>query len=152
MSRARCAAHESYRRTPAVVRWGQPFLPFFILVRCGASDAALLTIAHSVLPVAPPFLQGLTYFHETIYAGLPIFLLRIDTALANIGQPRLPLDATPFTFGCVSGGPGHAGGGTGSVAPMRALPPAVRQLRQAQGLGTRQLLSSAQAHALAVDR
>jgi phosphoenolpyruvate carboxylase len=43
--------------------------------------------------------QGLTYFHETIYSGLPVFLRRIDTALANIGQPRLPLDATPFTFG-----------------------------------------------------
>jgi len=48
--------------------------------------------------------QGLTYFHETIYNGLPIFLRRIDTALANIGQPRLPLDATPFTFGSWMGG------------------------------------------------
>lgn len=43
--------------------------------------------------------QFLTYFHETIYAGLPVFLRRIDTALANIGQPKLPLDATLFTFG-----------------------------------------------------
>ena len=48
--------------------------------------------------------QGLTYFHETIYNGLPTFLRRIDTALANIGQPRLPLDATPFTFGSWMGG------------------------------------------------
>lgn len=48
--------------------------------------------------------QGLTYFHETIYHGLPAFLRRIDTALANIGQPRLPLDATPFTFGSWMGG------------------------------------------------
>jgi phosphoenolpyruvate carboxylase len=48
--------------------------------------------------------QGLTYFHETIYNGLPFFLRRVDTALANIGQPRLPLDATPFTFGSWMGG------------------------------------------------
>ena len=48
--------------------------------------------------------QGLTYFHETIYNGLPFFLRRIDTALSNIGQPRLPLDATPFTFGSWMGG------------------------------------------------
>lgn len=48
--------------------------------------------------------QGLTYFHETIFHGLPVFLRRIDTALANIGQPRLPLDATPFTFGSWMGG------------------------------------------------
>lgn len=48
--------------------------------------------------------QGLTYFHETIYNGLPKFLRRIDTALSNIGQPRLPLDATPFTFGSWMGG------------------------------------------------
>jgi phosphoenolpyruvate carboxylase len=48
--------------------------------------------------------QGLTYFHETIYSGLPVFLRRVDTALANIGQPRLPLDAAPFTFGSWMGG------------------------------------------------
>ncbi len=48
--------------------------------------------------------QGLSYFHETIYNGLPKFLRRIDTALDNIGQPRLPLDATPFTFGSWMGG------------------------------------------------
>lgn len=48
--------------------------------------------------------QGLTYFHETIYSGLPVFLRRIDTALASIGQPRLPLDATPFSFGAWMGG------------------------------------------------
>lgn len=43
--------------------------------------------------------QGLTYFHETIYSGLPVFLRRIDTALKNIGQPALPLDAKLFSFG-----------------------------------------------------
>lgn len=48
--------------------------------------------------------QGLTYFHETIYAGLPVFLRRIDTALKNIGQPMLPLDAKLFSFGAWMGG------------------------------------------------
>jgi phosphoenolpyruvate carboxylase len=43
--------------------------------------------------------EGLTYFHETIYLGLPVFLRRIDTALKNIGQPMLPLDARLFSFG-----------------------------------------------------
>lgn len=43
--------------------------------------------------------EGLTYFHETIYSGLPVFLRRIDTALKNIGQPMLPLDARLFSFG-----------------------------------------------------
>ncbi len=48
--------------------------------------------------------QGLAYFHETIFKGLPTFLRRIDTALGNIGQPMLPLDATPFRFGSWMGG------------------------------------------------
>jgi phosphoenolpyruvate carboxylase len=48
--------------------------------------------------------QGMTYFHETVYKGLPVFLRRVDTALASIGQPRLPLSATPFTFGSWMGG------------------------------------------------
>ena len=43
--------------------------------------------------------EGLTYFHETIFAGLPVFLRRIDTALKNIGQPTLPLTAKLFSFG-----------------------------------------------------
>ncbi|KAL4423808.1 hypothetical protein ABPG75_001109 [Micractinium tetrahymenae] len=48
--------------------------------------------------------EGLTYFHETIYSGLPVFLRRIDTALKNIGQPPLPLDAKLFSFGAWMGG------------------------------------------------
>lgn len=43
--------------------------------------------------------QGLSYFHETIFEGLPRFLRRIDTALKNIGQPMLPLDHCLFKFG-----------------------------------------------------
>ncbi len=30
---------------------------------------------------------------------MPVFLRRIDTALKNIGQPKLPLNATLFSFG-----------------------------------------------------
>ena len=48
--------------------------------------------------------EGLTYFHETIFAGLPVFLRRIDTALKNIGQPKLPLTAKLFSFGAWMGG------------------------------------------------
>lgn len=48
--------------------------------------------------------QGLSYFHETIVPALPIFYRRIDTALAQIGMPRLPLDATLFAFGSWMGG------------------------------------------------
>lgn len=48
--------------------------------------------------------QGLTYFHETIFSGLPVFLRRIDTALKNIGQPMLPLDTKIFSFGAWMGG------------------------------------------------
>ena len=43
--------------------------------------------------------QGLSYFHETIFYGLPAFLRRIDTALKNIGQPMLPLNHCLFRFG-----------------------------------------------------
>ncbi len=43
--------------------------------------------------------QGLSYFHETIFEGLPKFLRRIDTALKNIGQPMLPLEHCLFKFG-----------------------------------------------------
>lgn len=48
--------------------------------------------------------QGLSYFHDTIYHGLPVFLRRIDTALKNIGQPMLPLDTRLFNFGAWMGG------------------------------------------------
>ena len=49
--------------------------------------------------------QGLSYFHETIFYGLPAFLRRIDTALKNIGQPMLPLNHCLFRFGswCAAG-------------------------------------------------
>ena len=48
--------------------------------------------------------QGLSYFHDTIWPALPVFYRRIDTALAQIGQPRLPLHTTLFKFGSWMGG------------------------------------------------
>lgn len=58
-----------------------------------------LPAACSLRPPQDESREGLTYFHETIYSGLPVFLRRIDTALKNIGQPMLPLDAKLFSFG-----------------------------------------------------
>ncbi len=43
--------------------------------------------------------QGLSYFQATIFDTLPVFLRRMDTALAKIGQPRIPLSHTLFKFG-----------------------------------------------------
>ena len=48
--------------------------------------------------------QGLSYFQETIFDGLPTFYRRIDTALSKIGQPHLPLTHNLFTFGSWMGG------------------------------------------------
>jgi phosphoenolpyruvate carboxylase len=64
--------------------------------------------------------QGLSYFHETIFEGLPKFLRRIDTALKNIGQPMLPLDHCLFKFGswCVPNScqlPSHSRGAVGNI-------------------------------------
>ena len=42
--------------------------------------------------------SGLCYFQETIFAGVPRFLRRLDSALANIGQPRMPVDHALFRF------------------------------------------------------
>lgn len=41
---------------------------------------------------------GLGYFQETIFAGVPRFLRRLDSALAAIGQPRVPIEHAPFVF------------------------------------------------------
>eukprot|EP00191_Tetraselmis_sp_GSL018_P019798 CAMPEP_0177591956 /NCGR_PEP_ID=MMETSP0419_2-20121207/8289_1 /TAXON_ID=582737 /ORGANISM="Tetraselmis sp., Strain GSL018" /LENGTH=977 /DNA_ID=CAMNT_0019082763 /DNA_START=149 /DNA_END=3082 /DNA_ORIENTATION=- len=48
--------------------------------------------------------NGLSYFEETIFDALPKFLRRLDSQLANIGCPRLPLDHTIFKFGSWMGG------------------------------------------------
>ena len=48
--------------------------------------------------------QGLSYFHETIFASLPVFQRRIDTALSNIGMPKVPMEHNLFRFGSWMGG------------------------------------------------
>ena len=48
--------------------------------------------------------QGLSYFHDTIFASLPVFQRRIDTALSNIGMPKVPLEHNLFRFGSWMGG------------------------------------------------
>jgi phosphoenolpyruvate carboxylase len=48
--------------------------------------------------------HGLSYFQSVIIPLVPIFYRRVDTALANIGQPRLPLDSELFKFGSWMGG------------------------------------------------
>mmetsp|Transcript_17993 Transcript_17993/g.44651 ORF Transcript_17993/g.44651 Transcript_17993/m.44651 type:complete len:999 (+) Transcript_17993:195-3191(+) len=47
---------------------------------------------------------GLSYFSDTIFAGLPKFMRRVDTALINQGLPRLPLDKSIMRFSSWMGG------------------------------------------------
>eukprot|EP00850_Spirogloea_muscicola_P011767 SM000074S21677 [mRNA] locus=s74:317687:324258:- [translate_table: standard] len=48
---------------------------------------------------------GMSYFHETIWKGLPVFLRRIDTALKHIGiNERLPYNAPVIQFTSWMGG------------------------------------------------
>lgn len=47
---------------------------------------------------------GMAYFNSVIFDIVPVFHRRIDTALANLGQPRLPLTHTLFRFGSWMGG------------------------------------------------
>jgi phosphoenolpyruvate carboxylase len=47
---------------------------------------------------------GMTYVNSVIFDIVPVFHRRIDTALANLGQPRLPLTHTLFKFGSWMGG------------------------------------------------
>ncbi|EFJ19066.1 hypothetical protein SELMODRAFT_111216 [Selaginella moellendorffii] len=59
---------------------------------------------------APPTPQdemraGMSYFHETIWNGLPKFLRRVDTALRNIGlKERLPYNVPLIQFSSWMGG------------------------------------------------
>jgi phosphoenolpyruvate carboxylase len=48
--------------------------------------------------------HGLSYFQHTILDVLPVFHRRVDTALADLGLPRLPLDRALVTFGSWMGG------------------------------------------------
>ncbi|CAL5212849.1 unnamed protein product [Lathyrus oleraceus] len=48
---------------------------------------------------------GMSYFHETIWKGVPKFLRRIDTALKNIGiNERIPYNAPVIQFSSWMGG------------------------------------------------
>ncbi|KAF5732541.1 phosphoenolpyruvate carboxylase [Tripterygium wilfordii] len=59
---------------------------------------------------APPTPQdemraGMSYFHETIWKGVPKFLRRVDTALKNIGiNERIPYNAPLIQFSSWMGG------------------------------------------------
>jgi len=48
---------------------------------------------------------GMSYFHETIWKGVPKFLRRLDTALKNIGiNERVPYNAPVIQFSSWMGG------------------------------------------------
>nr|AIR93775.1 phosphoenolpyruvate carboxylase [Kalanchoe fedtschenkoi] len=48
---------------------------------------------------------GMSYFHETIWKGVPRFLRRVDTALKNIGiKERIPFNAPLIQFSSWMGG------------------------------------------------
>jgi len=48
---------------------------------------------------------GMSYFHETIWNGLPKFLRRVDTALRSIGiNERLPYNVPLIQFSSWMGG------------------------------------------------
>jgi phosphoenolpyruvate carboxylase len=47
----------------------------------------------------------MSYFHETIWKGVPKFLRRVDTALKNIGiNERVPYNAPLIQFSSWMGG------------------------------------------------
>ncbi|GMI96112.1 hypothetical protein HRI_003280500 [Hibiscus trionum] len=48
---------------------------------------------------------GMSYFHETVWKGVPKFLRRVDTALKNIGiNERVPYNAPLIQFSSWMGG------------------------------------------------
>jgi phosphoenolpyruvate carboxylase len=48
---------------------------------------------------------GMSYFHETIWKGVPKFLRRVDTVLKNIGtNERMPYNAPLIQFSSWMGG------------------------------------------------
>lgn len=48
--------------------------------------------------------QGLSYFNDTIFVGLPKFMRRMDSALINQGLPRMPLEHSIVRFSSWMGG------------------------------------------------
>ncbi|KAG1677399.1 hypothetical protein FOA52_010779 [Chlamydomonas sp. UWO 241] len=47
---------------------------------------------------------GMAYMNSVIFDMVPVFARRMDTALQQLGQPRLPLTHSLFTFGSWMGG------------------------------------------------
>ncbi|PNX57125.1 phosphoenolpyruvate carboxylase 2-like protein, partial [Trifolium pratense] len=84
-----------------------------------SKPTALTKFAHAQIQAAfrtdeirrtPPTPQdemraGMSYFHETIWKGVPKFLRRVDTALKNIGvNERVPYNAPVIQFSSWMGG------------------------------------------------
>ena len=76
-------------------------------VGCSQIQAAFRTDEIRRTPPTPQdeMRAGMSYFHETIWKGVPKFLRRIDTALKNIGiNERLPYNAPLIQFSSWMGG------------------------------------------------
>ena len=41
--------------------------------------------------------SGISYLNQVIFHMMPVFHRRVDTALSNLGQPRLPLNHALFS-------------------------------------------------------
>ena len=78
------------------------FLLFFLQIQ-----AAFRTDEIRRTPPTPQdeMRAGMSYFHETIWKGVPKFLRRVDTALKNIGiNERVPYNAPLIQFSSWMGG------------------------------------------------
>lgn len=78
------------------------FLLFFLQIQ-----AAFRTDEIRRTPPTPQdeMRAGMSYFHETIWKGVPKFLRRVDTALKNIGiDERVPYNAPLIQFSSWMGG------------------------------------------------
>jgi len=80
---------------------------FFSLVFIFQIQAAFRTDEIRRTPPTPQdeMRAGMSYFHETIWKGVPKFLRRVDTALKNIGiNERVPYNAPLIQFSSWMGG------------------------------------------------
>ena len=89
------------------------YMAIFVL-RFSPNDVSLMQIQAAFrtdeIRRTPPTPQdemraGMSYFHETIWKGVPKFLRRVDTALKNIGiNERVPYNAPLIQFSSWMGG------------------------------------------------
>lgn len=95
--------------------WNSASLPFLVyllvllicLVLFLQIQAAFRTDEIRRTPPTPQdeMRAGMSYFHETIWKGVPKFLRRVDTALKNIGiNERVPYNAPLIQFSSWMGG------------------------------------------------